>query len=157
MILDHHRHDALIESELARRDPDPPIRGRDARVEAARDLLVGHGLGRERQRRQRRPARHGPVVWPVGDAPGGVAEPSPWFAVDRGHLVARTIAGGQAPAVLVVAGAFAGIAFGILALDVGRAPAVLEVVGAHLPHEAIPDTAEVDPGCLLYTSPSPRD
>src|SRR5690606_32264945 len=79
------------------------------------------------------------------NAARGVAEQVARFAIDRLHLVGRSFAGAQAPAILVVADVAARVDARIGALYVHGATAVLEVVAALLPHEAVADSAEVDP------------
>src|SRR6185295_5879264 len=64
---------------------------------------------------------------------------------DLPHRPAGSIARGQAPEVLAVAHECERVMNRVLLLDVGRSPAVLEVVDALAAHEDILDSTEVDP------------
>ena len=58
---------------------------------------------------------------------------------------ARAVRCRDPPAVLPVAGEAVRVADRILALHVGRLPAVLEVVGTVFPHEVVAEASEIDP------------
>src|SRR5262249_62131745 len=60
-------------------------------------------------------------------------------------LEAGPVTRGDAPAVLAVAGELERILPRILLMDVGRPPAVLEVVAPVVAHELVLDSAEIDP------------
>src|SRR5688572_2581621 len=153
VVLDHQHHDSLIESIVAARYPGSRACVGKSRIEAAGKLLAGQhlriarnhvayrgkdDLGSKRQRRQHPGTGQRTVIRPVGHPARGVAEPVERFAAHRGHLVvARTVTGGEAPAILVVPGESQRVTLCVLALDADRVPAVLEVVGALLAHETI--------------------
>src|SRR5207253_4662172 len=69
----------------------------------------------------------------------------PFDALDRARRRARAVAGRQSPAALAIALELERVADGVLLVDEGRPPAVLEVVDAPLAHEGVLDAAEVDP------------
>src|SRR6185437_2268795 len=99
----------------------------------------------ERQRGDRRPRRNGAVVRTERRATRGVVVELSLAPTDPGDRVAGPVGGREAPAVFFVAYELARIADRVLAMDLGRHPAVLEVVGVLGGHEAVADPAQVQP------------
>src|SRR6185437_7671403 len=66
-------------------------------------------------------------------------------AVDLPHGRARSGAGGNAPAMLAIAGPVPRILDAVLLVDVGGPTTVLKVVDALLTHQGVLNAAEVDP------------
>src|SRR5664280_1357648 len=107
------------------------------------DDLWGKG-----QRRDHGPWRDSPVVRAVRHAARHIIEEAALDASDLSHRPTGSIARGQPPEVLAVAHEGVRILNRVLLLDVGRSPAVLEVINALVAHEDILNPTD----CLLYTS-----
>src|ERR1039458_3578016 len=102
-------------------------------------------LGREWQRRERRTWADGAVGGPGGRAACGIAEKTAFLATDLQRRETRPVARRDAPTILAIAYTFVRIAPCILALDIRRAPAVIEIVAVFLAHEAISYAGEINP------------
>ena len=104
-----------------------------------------HNPGREWQRRRDGQWRERAIVGFVWHAASNVVEET---ALDPRHdkvVRAGTFARGQSPAVFAVVRKLERVADRVLALHVGRASTVLEIVDALGEHESVLDTAKVDP------------
>ncbi len=102
-------------------------------------------LRRERQRGQHGRRRQRAVIRPIRHAARGVTEQVALLVGHPLHLVGGAVAGGQAPAVAVVADELVRVEFRVAALHLHRAAAVLEIVRSLLAHERVAHVAQVQP------------
>src|SRR5262245_46732299 len=162
VVLHHEDHRTLVDAEMVGRDPPAgrAVRHRVRRVErrleavslrrAEIELRHGaeggnHDLRCERQRGDDHPRRQRAVVGTVGRTAGAVPIELALDPVHPPGLEAGPVTRGDAPAVLAVAGELERILPRILLMDVGRPPAVLEVIAPVVAHELVLDAAEIDP------------
>ena len=118
-----------------------------------------HQVRREGNRAQRCRGRDGTVINHVAQAHAacGVTEVAPLAPVRGDAEVAGTVAGGQPPQVLAVAGPARGIGDRVVALRAHGQARVLEVVRIVAAHEIVADAAEVDPrGAVLVAEQRPE-
>src|ERR1035437_7691744 len=104
-----------------------------------------HDFRGKGQRSDHCPRRDGSIVRAVWHAARHIIEEASLDARDLSHRPAGSIARGQPPEVLAVAHESERVMNRILLLNMGRSPAVLEVVNSLVAHEDILDPTEVDP------------
>src|SRR5262249_39740432 len=123
-----------------------PVPGRHPEVHPGKVTYRGdHNLRRKRERGKNDPRGDGAVVGTKRGAARNVVEELALNAVHRALAPARSVAGRETPAVRAVTREVHRIADGVLLLDEGRLPAVLEVVAAAVPHELVADAAKIYP------------
>ena len=104
-----------------------------------------HDFRRECQRRNRRPRSDRTVVGSVRNSTSDVIVKFPLTASHYECCWPGPVTGGDSPAAFAVVVELARISNRVLALDISRATAVLEIIDASVAHEQICDASEVHP------------
>src|SRR5581483_11910310 len=104
-----------------------------------------NNLRGKRQRCRHRPRREGSIVRAIRYAPRNIVKKFALQAIDRHLSGSGALAGSQSPTHFTVTFEAEWISLGVLAMRVGRAARVLEIIQPVLANESIFDFAKVDP------------